>query len=401
MTATLNIEPPGAAAPPAYQGPAVLSLGFRPFYLLAAAFAVASIAAWAVIWLGWCIPCQPAIGALHWHAHEMVFGFACAVVVGFLLTAGKAWTGVQTPQGGALAALAALWFAPRVMFWTGPTVLATLLDVAFLPICAAVFYRVLARADSRRNLGLAAMLLLLGLLNAGFHVALATGAPALALRAAEAGIGLVAMFVTIIGGRVIPMFTANAIAGIRLRRAAWADALAVPAVVVAVVTMALIPSGLLVAAPAFMAATALAVRVGGWNSARTWHRPIVFILHLAYAFLPLGFALLGLAAMGWVDRSTALHALTVGAIGCAIVAMITRTALGHTGRRIEAGRVERIAYACIALAAMARVIGPLLLPQWKPFWIGASAALWMAAFALYLMRYVPLLTRPRADGKPG
>jgi uncharacterized protein involved in response to NO len=401
MTVTLTPEPPGAAVSRAYRGPAVLALGFRPFYLLAAAFAVASIAAWAAIWLGWRVPHQPAMGALLWHAHEMVFGFACAVVVGFLLTAGKAWTGVQTPQGGALAALAALWLAPRVLFWTGPALLATVLDAAFLPLCAVVFYRVLTRADSRRNFGLAAMLMLLGTLNASFHIALANHAPEFALRAAEGGIGLVAMFVTIIGGRVIPMFTTNAIAGIRLRRAAWADTLVVPAVVVAVPTMALIPSGLLAGAPAFMAATVLAVRVGGWNSVRTWRRPVVFILHLAYAFLPLGFLLLGLAAMGWVDRSIALHALTVGAIGCAIVAMITRTALGHTGRPIEAGRTERAAYACIVLAAVARVLGPLVLAQWKPFWIGGSAVLWVTAFSLYLVKYAPLLARPRADGKPG
>ena len=396
----LTIGQPDPASRVSYAGHPAFALGFRPFYLLAAAFAAIGMAAWAVLLLGGLSSAHgPALAPLFWHAHEMVFGFAAAVVVGFLFTAGKNWTGLQTPQGKPLAALAGLWLAARVLMWTGPLPLAVAADVVFLPACGVLFLLILRRAGSARNYGLAIALLVLGAVNAGFHAELAMGAPLAALRCLDAAAGLVCVFVTVIGGRVIPMFTANAVPGVRIRRFVRAERAVVPLTVLAVAALAAPVEGIVPAAVFVAAAVVQAVRWSGWDTRRTLRTPIVAILHVAYAFLPLGFAMLGAAALGWGDRSTALHALTAGAIGCAIVAMVTSTALGHTGRQLRAGRAETCAYAAIALAALVRVVGPMLLP--RGVWISAASALWVAAFAVYLWRYAPWLLAPRVDGREG
>lgn len=394
----LTIGKPDPASRVPYTGWPVFALGFRPFYLLAAAFAVLGMALWAALLLG-ALPSArgPATMApLFWHAHEMVFGFAAAVVVGFLFTAGKNWTGLQTPQGPHLAAL---WLAARVLMWTGPVPLAEAADVAFLPACGVAFLRVLWRAKSARNYGLAIALLVLGAVNAAFHGALALEAPLAALRCLDAAAGLVCLFVTVIGGRVIPMFTSNAIPGVQVRRVVWAERAIVPATALAVVMLATPLQGIVPAIMFAVAAVVQAVRWAGWDTRRTLRTPIVSILHVAYVFLPIGFAMLAAAALGWGDRSTALHALTAGAIGGAIIAMITRTALGHTGRMLRTGRAEHFAYAAIALAALVRVAGPALLP--REVWIGGASVLWVAAFVTYLWRYTPWLMAPRVDGREG
>ncbi|PLC43453.1 short-chain dehydrogenase [Ralstonia pickettii] len=397
----LTIGKPDPASRVPHTGWPVFALGFRPFYLLAAAFAVLGMALWAALLLG-VLPSTrgPATMApLFWHAHEMVFGFAAAVVVGFLFTAGKNWTGLQTPQGPQLAALAGLWLAARVLMWMGPVPLAVAADMAFLPACVVAFLRVLWRAKSARNYGLAIALLVLGAVNAAFHGALALEAPLAALRCLDAAAGLVCLFVTVIGGRVIPMFTSNAIPGVQVRRVVWVERAVVPATALAVVMLATPLQGIVPAIVFAVAAVVQAVRWAGWDTHRTLRTPIVSILHGAYAFLPIGFAMLAAAALGWSDRSTALHALTAGAIGGAIIAMITRTALGHTGRMLRTGRAEHFAYTAIALAALVRVTGPALLP--REGWIGGASVLWVAAFVTYLWRYTPWLIAPRADGREG
>lgn len=401
MSVFLQISPP--SRPDAgYRGLPVLALGFRPFYLLAAAFGALAIAAWVAIYAGWWQPAaQPWMGAMAWHAHEMVFGFSAAVVVGFLFTAGKNWTGLQTPQGTWLGALAGIWVLARVLMWTGPAWAAIAVDVAFLPLCSLTFYRILRRANSQRNFGLAIALGVMGALNIGFHVAMATGHIGAAFHASEAATGLVAIFVTVIGGRVIPMFTANAIPGVRIRRVAAVEKAVIGLTLLAIIAHAVQAPALVTATLALGAAGAHGIRLAGWDPLRTWRKPIVSILHLAYAFLPIGFALIGGAALGWLDASTALHALTVGVIGCAIMAMVTRTALGHTGRRLETGRMEHLAYLCIALSALVRVAVPIWLPAFKTHAIAAAGLFWVIAFLLYLVKYTPYLLRPRIDGKEG
>lgn len=400
MSVLLQISPPSRQQ--TYRGLPVLALGFRPFYLLAAAFGAVAMVAWVAMYLGLWVPAaQPWLGGMLWHAHEMVFGFSAAVVVGFLFTAGKNWTGLQTPQGAWLGALAGVWLLARVLMWTGPAWAAIAADVAFLPLCSLSFYTILRRAKSQRNYGLAIALGIMGALNIGFHAAALNGRIDWSLHAAEVATGLVAIFVTVIGGRVIPMFTANAIPGVRIRRWAAVERSVIPLTLLATLAAASPAPAWLTGVLALGAAAAQGARLYGWDSLRTLRKPIVSILHVAYAFLPIGFLLIAGASAGWLDRSTALHALTVGVIGCAIIAMVTRTALGHTGRRLETGRMEHLAYLFMTLAAVVRVAGPLLLPALKPQAIGLAGALWALSLVLYVIKYAPFLTRPRLDGKEG
>jgi len=401
MSVLLQISPPSRSQA-GYRGLPVLALAFRPFYLLAAGFGALAVAAWVAIYLGWWIPArQPWAGAMLWHAHEMVFGFSAAVVVGFLFTAGKNWTGLQTPQGAWLGALVGTWLLARVLMWTGPAWAAIAVDVAFLPLCSLTFYRILRRAKSERNYGLALALGVMGALNIGFHAAIQSGQIGWALHACEAAIGFVAIFVTVMGGRVIPMFTANAIPGVRIRRWVGVERSVIALTLLAALANAVQAPAIITGLMAAGAAVAHGVRLWGWDSLRTGRKPIVSILHVAYAFLAVGFALIAAASAGWVDHSSALHALTVGAIGCAIIAMVTRTALGHTGRSLVTGRMEHLAYLFMALAAVVRVAVPIALPAHKPEAIAASGVLWVLALVLYLAKYAPYLMRPRTDGREG
>ena len=391
---------PRSSPPPGW---ALFALGFRPFYLCGAVFAALAVAVWAGQLAG-LVPPPPAgsMGlALLWHAHEMVFGFAAVIVVGFLFTAGRAWTGVDTPAGGALAALTALWLAGRLAMWFAPAPLAALLDGLFLPLAALAFTRVLVRAGNRRNYPLALALWVYGAINLAFHAFAWQGDAALALRACVAGLALPVLFVTVIGARVLPMFTTNAVPGFRLKSYPRLGKPVLVATILALLAWVLAAPAWLTAPLAALAGALLAVRVAGWRGYAVGNRPILWILHLAYAWLPAGFLLLAAGALGWVMPGVAEHAFAVGVIGTAIIAMITRTALGHTGRRLVAGRPEIAAYWLIVAAALLRVAGPLLWPAGYLHWVYGAALCWVIGFALYALTYAPRLARPRVDGKPG
>jgi len=336
-----------------------------------------------------------------WHAHEMVFGFAIAVVSGFLFTAVRNWTGLPTPTGAPLAALAAVWLAGRVVLVTGPAPLAAAVDIAFLPLVAFVLWRPL-RKTRNRNVFFVAILLGLALVNATFHAASAGWLDLAPVAVVEAALAFVVMIVALMGGRVIPMFTANAIRGATVRQSAQLDRSALVALAAAVVAyFAALP--IAIVTPLCLLAAALhAERLRRWDPMATLRVPIVWILHVAYAWIPLGVALLGLAYAG-VAGSTVLafHALGTGAVGSMIVGMMTRTARGHTGRPLVAGAGEVAAYVLVPLAAALRVFVPMVWPGATVAAILVSAALWSTAFVLYAAIYWPILSRPRIDGKPG
>ncbi|TCW75991.1 NnrS family protein [Burkholderia sp. SRS-46] len=377
-----------------------LRLGLRPFYLGGALFGSAAIAVWLAAWHGLPIAGRAAsMSGLMWHVHEMIFGFVAAIVVGFMLTAVRAWTSRETLRGTPLAALWLLWAAGRLLVWSGPEPVAAVVDSLFLPVTAIVLLRVLLSAKNRHNVFLPVALALFGGLNALFHGYAITGRVDLALRSAYAATGLIVFLVAVITGRIVPMFTMNAIPGFTVRRFRVVDALAAPAVVLTLVADAIgAPDRLLIAAAS---ATALlhAVRLVGWRSWRVGKRPIVWILHVSCAWIPAGFAMLALSVAGVLPHSLAVHALTAGAIGGAIIAMITRTALGHTGRTLVAGPWERLCYWLVIGAAILRAFGPLVPGVPYGFWLDASGACWVIAFLAYTIRYVPILTAPRADGR--
>ncbi|MBV7485531.1 NnrS family protein [Bordetella sp. BOR01] len=405
--AQISISPsalhrPSEPQQPPPSGWALFALGFRPFYLGGAIFAALAIAIWAAQLAGVVPPPAGSMGlALLWHAHEMVFGFAAVIVVGFLFTAGRAWTGVETPAGGALAALTALWLAGRLAMWFAPPPLAALLDGLFLPLAALAFTRVLMRAGNRRNYPIALALWVYAALNLAYHAYAWQGDAALALRACVAGLALPVLFVTVIGARVLPMFTTNAVPGFRLKAHPRLGKPIVAATIAALVAWVLAAPGWVVAPLSALTGVLLAVRVAGWRGYAVGNRPILWILHLAYAWLPAGFLLLAASALGWVMPGVAEHAFAVGVVGTAIIAMITRTALGHTGRRLVAGRSEVAAYWLIVVATLLRVGGPLLWPAGYLHWVYGAALCWVIGFALYALTYAPRLARPRVDGKPG
>lgn len=363
---------------------ALLALGFRPFYLLAGAYAALAVPVWALQYRGW----LPGANLL-WHAHELLFGYAFAVIAGFLLTAVRAWTQRATPSGGALGALAALWLLARLAAFHAPMA-ASLLDALFAVALAWAIGRPLVASGNRRNLFFVALVLALGAASLAFQ---AWPRAALAL-----GLDVVLFVMAVIGGRVIPSFTNNAVPGAGARSIPWLERGALGAIVVIFALDALsLPAGII----ALLAAVLHGARLLLWAPLAARGRPILWILHLSYAWIVIHLALRGLAGFDLVPASLATHALTVGAIGGLTLGMMTRTARGHTGRPLQAGGAEVAAYLLVQAAALTRVLLPLAIPQAYVALIVVSAALWSAAFALFTVVYLPILSRARLDGKPG
>jgi uncharacterized protein involved in response to NO len=397
----IGIEEPGAPAG-GKQGlmhHPVLRLGFRPFYLLAAAFAAVSVPLWMARYYGW-VAALPHVN-LNWHMHEMVFGFAIAVIIGFLFTAGRNWTGLWTPRRGHLAALAGVWLAGRIAMLLFPPPFAAVVDLLFLPLAAWPMYRVLARSGNKRNMFLVGLLALLFSANATYHAAVLGWielAPAAAIHAA---ILIIVIIEFVIGGRVIPGFTANGVPGSKPITNERRDRVAIALTVLAALGWISGISPPLTAALAAVAGCAQLLRLVGWKPHVTLSNPLVWILHLSYAWIPVGFFALALAALGMASSSLAFHMLGLGATAGLIIGMITRTALGHTGRPLKAGRAEVAMYVLLHLGVVARLMASLPLLALRDPMLVLAAACFSGAFLLYVAVYGPYLFRPRIDGRDG
>ena len=389
-----------ASEPLRWYGTALFNLGFRPFYLLAALLAASALPLWLVQYFG--LLALPAPYApMTWHAHEMVFGFAVAVIAGFLFTAARNWTGLPTPTRAPLALLAALWLLGRVLMLTGPGWAAAIVDLAFLPAVALALWIPLYRSGNR-NQFFVGLLLVLAAANLAFHLAHAQVLQIAELTPVRCALYLVVLIITIMGGRVIPSFTRNAIPGARTRMVRPLDLSAIGVAAVAFVVLLSPLPGVLAGVLCVGAAALHAARLWTWDPWCTRGAPILWILHLSYAWIPVGLLLLGLHALGVATPATlGDHALSVGAVGGMIIGMITRTARGHTGLPLQVHRMEVIAYVCVHLAALARVLWLLAFPGTYAWALSLAGALWSVAFVLYLLVYVPLLAAPRVDGRPG
>ncbi|MDA8457255.1 NnrS family protein [Acidovorax sp. GBBC 3334] len=391
-------EPPRPAPASGFALPALFALGFRPFYLLAAAFAALSIPLWALQFSGRLG--RPYLAGPLWHAHEMLFGFALAVIVGFLFTAGRNWTGEPTPSGARLAALAALWVAARVLVLTPFATAAAVANIAF-PLLAAVALAVpFVRARSRRNYFFVGLLALMAVAAACIHLAPA-GSGALAWRGVQLALDAVLFVLCVMGGRVVPMFTQNGVPGTLPRRRKRLEQAALGAVLALIAADAAGIGGWPLAALAGAAGALHAWRWWLWQPWKTCRVPLVWVLHAGYAWIPVHLWLRALAAAGLVAPTLATHALTVGAIGGLVIGMVTRTARGHTGRPLRADGWETACYALVLAAAAVRVAWPLAAPAQTVHAVLLSAVLWSAGFGLYAVRYWPVLSRPRLDGRPG
>jgi uncharacterized protein involved in response to NO len=365
---------------------ALFDLGFRPFYLLAGAYAALAVPLWAAEYAGWI----PGPGIL-WHAHEMIFGFAFAVIAGFLLTAVRAWTGRPTPGGAMLAAIAGIWLAARALAFVSLPASAWAGLVFALAVAWGIGGPLLA-AGNRRNYFFIALVLALGA--AGIVL---QSYPQLGIAI---GLDVVLFVMAVVAGRVVPMFTNSGVPGAGARRHAWVEAAALGSIL-ALIAADFAQRTELAAGIAVFAAAAHAVRLALWSPLTTLRKPIVWILHASYAWIVVHLALRGLTGFGLLPYALGTHALTVGAIGGMTLGMMTRTARGHTARPLVAGRAEIAAYMLVQLAALARVFVPLALPAAYAGAALASALFWFAAFAAFTVAYVPILSRPRLDGAPG
>ena len=387
--------------------PPLFRLAFRPFFLAGAAFSAIAMAWWIWLWLN-PMPWTPYGGPIWWHAHEMIFGFAVAIVVGFLLTAVQTWTNVPGLKGIPLLLLFTLWLTGRLLLAADlalPPLLIAVVDVCFL-LCAAIAmaYPVL-RVKQWRNLIFVPILIILALLNATSHWGILKLENTTAMRAMHGAVMLITLMVAIIGGRVIPMFTANGTGTQKVLPIKWLEAASLISLVIVTLasfigynTLPPLVFTLLFSITALFNSWRF-IRWGFW---RCWRAPLLWSLHLSYAFLPLGLIAMALYSAGWLPNgSAALHSFSTGAIGGMILAMIARVSLGHTGRALQPPALMTIAFTLIILAAAIRVLIPGYFPALYGWGIGIAGISWVIAYVLFCYCYGAMLCSPRADGKPG
>ncbi len=385
----------------------VFAYAFRPLFLLVGLAGLFLIPLWVGIYfrhlpLAWPIP--PSL----WHAHEMLFGLVSAAIAGFLLTSVPSSTRRKGFAGWPLVIISALWLAARLLLLSperGLAMAGAVLDLAFLPFLIALIAPALIR-ENNRNTPLLAVVIFLWLCNLAFYGAIATGHPNLASRTLVLTIDAVMVLVTVIGGRIVPSFTRTA-----LRPAGKTDlvrtiprlgAVAITAMVVVAIGDLWVPDSLLAGGLAAVAAIIQALRLLQWASLRILHQPMVWVLHVAYAWIPVALLLKAFSLLaGGPPAQYWIHALTIGAFTTMIMAVMTRAALSHTGRPILAYPLTTASYLFLTLAAITRVFGPMALGLRFNVAIVASSIFWTAAFALYMAVHVPILSQARADGRPG
>jgi uncharacterized protein involved in response to NO len=382
----------------------LLSYGFRPFFLAGAAYAGLGILIWVPLFFGE-IAVPTAFSPLDWHIHEMLYGYLPAIVAGFLLTAIPNWTGRLPLQGRALAVLVTVWMAGRVAVCISALIgrpAAGAVDVLFLVLIAAAVGREVIAARNWRNLPPVFILLLFLAGDVIFHVEdYRTGSAELGTRL---GIAAAVALISFVGGRIIPSFTRNWLARENPGR------LPVPfgrfdigAVVISLFALALwivAPSWTGTAALMVLAGVTQAIRLARWAGDRTLRDRLVLVLHVAYAFVPLGFVILGDAILvpSVVPISAGIHAWTIGAIGTMTLAVMTRVSLGHAGQKLAAGALTQIIYGAVILAACLRIAAAFP-PTAARVLLEAAATAWIAAFWLFAIGYGALLLRPRRNSR--
>jgi uncharacterized protein involved in response to NO len=387
----------------------VLSAGFRAFFWLAAINAASSIATWLAYLSG-----MP-IGTQGWppmtlHAHEMIHGTVVAAIAGFLLTAVPNWCGSPPLRGARIGALLALWGIGRLALVAGdviPRPLVALLDGAFLPVLAFVLGAPIARSRKWRNFPVVGVLLALALANGAMHAGLMRTDPQLLRAGVYGSVYLAVVLMLIISGRVVPLFTRNALQrktpDISVESNSWIGGSAIAATILALGLDLVLPASHASGSVALLAAALILVRQWHWKPGHTLARPILWILHVGHAFLALGLACHAAATLGSaLPRTAALHAFTAGAMGSMILGMMTRVSLGHTGRPIEASHFTVVAYVAVVTGALVRVFGPMwVAPSHQLPVMLLSGCAFAAAYLIFAIEFAPILWKPRIDAPTG
>ena len=382
----------------------ILQLGFRPFYALASIFAIAAVIVWLSVFAGFLNTGEYLHGTV-WHSHEMLFGFSAAVIAGFLFTAVRNWTGLPTPTGASLAGIAALWVLARVLIIIGPATLAAIIDVLFLPAVALAIAFPIIRSKNVRNYKVLAILFALAVSNGVFHLAsLGYGHPSLSRVSLFVSVDIVVVLMAVVGGRVIPAFTKNAVPDATSQHNFWVEFVTFAAMILVILVAAFsgvwTPPAYSMAVLLTIVAAAHATRLALWDPIKTINNPLLWMMPAAYSWVPFAFLLRALAAENIVPASAWVHAITMGAISGLMLAMMMRSSLGHTGRKLDASRLDMAAFLLLQLAAIVRVFASIGVGEAYRSWIVVSGVLWVTAFLLFVVRYLPMLSGPRAPDSP-
>lgn len=379
-------------------GPVLFSYGFRPFFLAAALWAIGAMALWIVaLILG--LDLAGDYGAAHWHAHEMLFGFSSAVLGGFLLTAIPNWTGRLPVSGRPLAALFGLWVIGRVALLSSGIIglpVAAAVDALFLPVLLLICAREVIVGRKWKDLKVIGGLIILSAANIWFHLSVLGNLDVDA--AARLAIGAYTMLIMIVGGRIVPSFTRNWLN--KVGRTDFPvpynrfDTAAILIGVAALGAWTFAPVHIVTAAIAVIACAFHTVRLLRWHGSPTWPEKLLFVLHAAYAFVPLGFLAISAGAIELLSDYPVMHVLTVGVIAFMMLAVMTRATRGHTGRPLVGSALTSASYVAIAGAALIRPLAEVL-PEHYHHLIALSGVLWIAAFVLFTLEYGPMLVRER------
>ena len=390
----------------AYSGPAIFSLGFRPFFFGAALWAAFAMTLWIVVMAGG-IALPSRMSAVDWHLHEFVFGYTTAVIAGFLLTAVPNWTGRLPVVGLPVAALAGLWLAGRIAILFSaflPVLVAPIIDISFLVVLGIVIGREIITGKNWRNLKVFVILILLLAANIVFHIEAATsaGLDGYGIRMAVA---LIVFLIALMGGRIIPSFTRNWLARRPKGRLPTAfnnfDMAVMTLSAVALALWVVVPENSAIRPLAALAALAHTARLARWAGWRTFAEPLLTVLHFGYLFIPTGFLMLALGEWmpGWARASQIPHAWTAGAIGLVTLAMLTRTSLGHSGRPLAATKAITGIYASVIIAVLARILAEFM-PD-IGILLHISGFFWIIGFAGFVVYYAPILFRPKPGRQAG
>lgn len=384
---------------------AFFRLGFRPFFAGASVFAVLTVVAWTLVYtLGIPLPITT-ISPFAWHAHEMIYGYSLAVIAGFLLTAVRNWTGIQTANGWRLALLFGLWAAARISMLAGTFLLyaGALLDVLFVAGLIVSFAHPVLRARKWKQLGILTILILLGAGNACFYLGalgwLSNGID----WGTYSGLYLVVGLILIMGRRVIPMFIQGGVGyAVTPSNRIWVDR-ATPILFLALGVIDVFSPDK--RAVPWLAAALFAinlVRLLGWHTPGVWKKPLLWSLYTAYAFIVLGFGLLASSGFAGTSRFVAIHSLTYGGIGLVTLSMMARVTLGHTGRSVhEPPGLLSHCFLILLMGAFFRVLLPLMDMQHYIIWIALSQLAWILAFSGLTAMLLPMVWAPRVDARAG
>ena len=396
----INLEKEVATGMPLFR------LAFRPFFLGAGIFAVVSVFIWMIVYVHGINFNFSGMSPTTWHAHEMIFGYAMAVIAGFMLTAIKNWTGQQTLRGPGLVVLFALWVLARAIPLTGinvPLAVLAIIDLAFMLLLVIAATLPVLKAKQYKQLGVVSKLVLLMLSNMLFYLGAAGVIEDGERWGLYSGIYMIIALVFVMARRVIPFFIEKGIAGqAEIKNRLWVDMSSLVLLIALWILDVFTNLEMAVSAVAGILAALHVIRMAGWYTGQIWSKPLLWVLYIAYGSLVAGFAFK--AAEYWFDLSPniSVHAFAYGGIGVMTLGMMSRVILGHTGRNVfEPPRILIWCFALLVCGALFRVVFPLISMNYYIYWIGISQLLWIAAFMIFLVVYAPMLWSTRIDGRDG